>query len=135
MENMSLWSLAVPSGAKGVTAEVEQHASVLTYVHITNCALPPNPADGPHTLVISRSGVDVALATLEKGKQLQHSLDFILDATTVFKVVGPASSKSAIHLVSWGPLRLGGAHRVRLHQSISIARTFGLLDQMLAWLT
>jgi hypothetical protein len=115
MENMALWTLAVPSGGKGVTAEVEQHASVLTYVHITNCALPPNPGDGPHTLVISRSGTEIALATLEKGKQLQHPLDFILDATTVFKVVG---GKSPIHLVGE---RWPSAHAARQLAFVGIA--------------
>ena len=97
LRDMSFWSAKIAS-SKPFRQELEQDERTVQYLHITNVALEPTAADGPHTLSVEIDGGgarhETVLATLEKGKCLQYPLDFVLDATFTFKNTG----KSPLHV-------------------------------------
>ena len=83
---MSLWTLVLPPG-KSTVYELQQAPDVVQYVHLTNVALGPNPAPGSNCITVAVSGAEVALATLDKERHPQASLDLVLDQTIEFKNV------------------------------------------------
>lgn len=95
MSDMSFWSVEIP-GKGEQTQDIGQSMTLATYLHLTNLALGPSPADGPHTISVVVNGVECVLATLGTGPGMayQHPLDCLLDSTVTFKNHG----KTAIHI-------------------------------------
>eukprot|EP00798_Chlamydomonas_sp_ICE-L_P026320 gene26320-17415_t len=90
MGDISLWKAVVKTD---VTVDIEQTDDMSKLIHLTNVALGPNPSDEPHTAIISKDGIDIAIATLVNGKCHQHALDLVLDSTILLKNTGG----SALH--------------------------------------
>ena len=93
---LSYWSKTV-HGLETVRI-LNKTDSHLQYIHLTNIALGRNPANGPHTVLLSVHGLETAIATLQKdGCCFQHGLNIRLDTDTVITNTG----ESAVHLVGY----------------------------------
>eukprot|EP00798_Chlamydomonas_sp_ICE-L_P006907 gene6907-30885_t len=91
MGDIRFWSCVVE---KDTVLEVEQTEDSSEYYHITNVALGPKPAEGPHTIIVEADDEQTVIATLIKGHCYQHGLDLVIDSTV--KLVN--TGKSPVHI-------------------------------------
>ncbi len=95
-DRISFWSTTVD---RKKNIDIKQTQKTARFIHITNIALGENPADGPHTVLLSVRGMEtVVIATLHpQGYLLQHGLDLVLDSNTLIINTGG----SAVHLTGY----------------------------------
>ena len=92
---MSFWSATVD---RETVLNIKQTQKTARFIHITNVALGRNPADGPHTVLLSVRGMETVIATLHpQGFCFQHCLDLVLDSNTLIVNTGG----SAVHLAGY----------------------------------
>jgi len=95
-EQLCFWSLVVKPGGKDTPCQVEEDPSVAQFIHVTGVALARSTksgkhaaeaAAGPHCLTVEADveGGETTLAWLQAGSHPQHSLDFVLDASCIFR--------------------------------------------------
>lgn len=84
---LEFWGVNVPPKKE---ARVDLRGQADThFVHVTNLALGPNAAEGPHTVVLKTGGKAFTLVTLDVGGVTQYKTDTVISEAATFAHSGP----------------------------------------------